>query len=306
MSGAIMIIAGIIAFVVGFIALSAPPAFAWGPITHIALGVQVLASVSTLEQPLQAILLSMPDAFLYGSLAPDIVQGRRFQSRLRRHSHNWSTGFGLLNAAHGSEERAFALGYLAHLGADVVAHNFYLPTRWVGFFNSAIASHILSEARFDSMHDASHRETVVRLMAIDFSALDLKLSRQIDSPLLPFRAQKRIFEGGIRRIRQWNRVILAIGRVKAADRQDLEVYCSASCSAIDGLLRDGNEAPACRFDPMGQRALRNAQRARRTLQRLARMGPETKRAARQLANTTVEELHTHLRQMPFGGPSKPS
>ena len=301
-----MIIACVIAFVIGFIALSAPPAFAWGPITHIALGVQVLASVSTLEQSLQAILLSMPDAFLYGSLAPDIVQGRRFQSRLRRHSHNWSTGFGLLGAAHSSEERAFALGYLAHLSADVVAHNFYLPTRWVGRFNSAIASHILSEARFDSMHDAAHREALVKLMAIDFSALDLKLSRQIDSPLLPFRAQKRIFEGGIRRIRQWNRVILAIGRVNATDRQDLEVYCSASCSAIDGLLRDGNEAPACRFDPMGARALRNAQRARRTLQRLARMGPETKRAARQLANTTVEELHTHLRQVPFGGPSEPS
>ncbi|MGH7913687.1 MAG: zinc dependent phospholipase C family protein [Candidatus Binataceae bacterium] len=301
-----MIIVGVIAFVIGFIALSPQPAFAWGPITHIALGVRVLATVSTLEQPLQAILLSMPDAFLYGSLAPDIVQGRRFQSRLRRHSHNWSTGFGLLSAARGSEEQAFALGYLAHLGADVVAHNFYLPTRWIGHFSSAIASHILSEARFDSMHDASHRETLMKLMAIDFSALDMTLSRQIDSPLLPFRAQKRIFEGGMRRIMEWNRVILAIGRVKAADHQDAEVFCSASCSAIYGLLRDGDEAPACRFDPMGQRALRNAQRARRTLQRLARMAPETKRAARQLANTTVDELRTHLRQVPFGGPSKPS
>ena len=205
-----------------------------------------------------------------------------------------------------AREQAFALGYLAHLGADVVAHNFYLPTRWIGRFNSAIASHILSEARFDSMQDAAHRETLVKLMAIDFSALDSKLSRQIDSPLLPFRAQKRIFEGGLRRIRQWNRVILAIGRVKTADRRNAEMFCSASCSAIDGVLRDGDEAPVCRFDPMGQRALRNAQRARRTLQRLARMGPETKRAARQLAHTTVEELHTHLRQMPFGGPSKPS
>ena len=300
-----MIIASVIALVIGFIALSAPPAFAWGPVTHIALGAQVLASVSTLEQPLQAILLSMPDAFLYGSLAPDIVQGRRFQSRLRRHSHNWSTGFGLLSAAQGSEEQAFALGYLAHLGADVLAHNFYLPTRWIGRFNSAIASHILSEARFDSMQDASHRETLIKLMTLDFSALDSKLSRQIDSPLLPFRAQKRIFGGGLRRIREWHRVIHAIGRVKTVDRHDLEFFCSASCSAIDGLLRDGDEAPACRFDPMGQRALRNAQRARRTLQRLARMGPETRRAARQLANSTVAELRSHLSEVPFGGPPKP-
>jgi len=301
-----MLLAGVIGFVIAFIALSAPPAFAWGPVTHIFLGAQVLASVSTLEEPLQAILLAMPDAFLYGSLAPDIVQGRRLQSRLRRHSHNWATGFGLLSAARGSEEQAFALGYLAHLGADVVAHNFYLPTRWIGRFNSTIASHILSEARFDSMQDATYRETLLRLMALDFRGLDRKLRSQIDSPLLPFRAQKRIFEGGMRRIREWHRVVAAIGRVKASDRQDVEVFCTASCSAIEGLLRDGDEAPACRFDPMGQRALRNAQRARRTLQRLARMGPETGRAARQLANSTVEELHTHLRQVPFGGPTEPS
>jgi hypothetical protein len=300
-----MIVATVIALIVGFIALSAPPAFAWGPVTHIALGVQVLASARTLEEPLRAILLSMPDAFLYGSLAPDIVQGRRLQSRLRRHSHNWATGFGLLSAARGSEEQAFALGYLAHLAADVLAHNFYLPTRWIGRFNTAIASHILSEARFDSLQDALHRETLVRLMAIDFSALDKKLSRQIDSPLLlPFRAQKRIFEGGLRRIRQWNSVILAIGRLRAHDRADVEVFCSASCSAIDGVMRDGDEASACRFDPMGQRALRNAQRARRTLQRLARMGPETRRAARQLANSTVEELRSHLSEVPFGAPRK--
>jgi hypothetical protein len=295
-----MLIVVVIASVFGFIVLSAPPAFAWGPVSHIALGAQVLASVGSLEEPLQAILLAMPDAFLYGSLAPDIVQGRRLQSRLRRHSHNWSTGFGLLSAAQGSEEQAFALGYLAHLGADVVAHNFYLPARWIGRFESAIASHILSEARFDSMQDAAHRETLLRLMALDFRALDSKLRAQIDSPLLPFRAQKRIFEGGMRRIREWHRLILAIGRVRAAERDDADLFCSASCSAIDGLLHDGDEAPACRFDPMGQRALRNARRARRTLQRLARMGPETKRAARQLANSTVEELRVHLAQVPFG------
>jgi hypothetical protein len=71
-------------------------------------------------------------------------------------------------------------------------------------------------------------------------------------------------------------------------------------------MHDGDEASACRFDPMGQRALRNAQRARRTLQRLSRMGPETSRAARQLANATIQELRSHLNQVPFGGPPKPS
>src|SRR5271155_1908760 len=93
--------------VIALVVLAPAPAFAWGPVTHIALGVQVLATVITPSTPLQAALVNLPEVFLYGSLAPDIVQGRRFQSRLRRHSHNWATGFGLLRAAHSSEEQAF-------------------------------------------------------------------------------------------------------------------------------------------------------------------------------------------------------
>jgi hypothetical protein len=303
-----MIIASIIGFVIGFIVLSAQPALAWGPVTHVALGVQVLASVITPEHPLQAILLSLPETFLYGSLAPDIVQGRRLQSRLRRHSHNWSTGFRLLAAAHDDEERAFALGYLAHLGADVVAHNFFLPARYIGRFDSAAASHILTEARFDALLDASYRELVVKLIGADFRRLDTALSRQIDSPLLPFRAQKRIFEGGMRRIREWHRVMnmIGVGRPHATERHDADVFSAASCSAIAGLLEHGEDAAACRYDPMGQRAVRNAMRARRTLLRLVRMGAKAKRSARRLADAAVDDLRAHLSETPFGAPNEPS
>lgn len=303
-----MFLTSIVGFTIGFIVLGAEPAFAWGPVTHVALGVQVLASVITPEHPLQAVLLSMPETFLYGSLAPDIVQGRRLQSRLRRHSHNWSTGFRLLAAALEDEERAFALGYLAHLGADVVAHNFFLPARYIGRFDSAIASHILTEARFDAMLDASYRELLVKVMEADFRRLDSALSRQIDSPLLPFRAQKRIFEGGMRRIREWHRVISAIGmgRPHAAERHDVEVFSAASCSAIAGLLDRGEDAATCRYDPMGERAVRNAMRARRSLSRLVRMGPEAQRSARRLADSAVDDLRAHLSETPFGAANKPA
>jgi Zinc dependent phospholipase C len=301
-----MIIASIVGFVIAFIMLSAQPAFAWGPVTHVALGMQVLASVITPEHPLQAVLASMPETFLYGSLAPDIVQGRRLQSQLRRHSHNWATGFRLLASSHNDEEKVFALGYLAHLGADVVAHNFFLPACFIGRFDSAIASHILTEARFDALLDASYRDTLVELMSRDFSPLDTALSLQIDSPLLPFRAQKRIFEGGMRRIREWHRVInaIGIGRPHAAERHDAEIFTAASCSAVAGVLERGQEAPACRYDPMGRRAVRNAMRARRSLLRLTRIGSEAERSARRLADTAVDDLRAHLRETPFGAPPK--
>src|ERR1700676_2453689 len=114
-----MILLAIFSFIVTFavVLLDPSPAFAWGPVTHVALGIQALATVSTPDGLLQAALVNLPEVFLYGSLAPDIVQGRRLQSRLRRHSHNWSTGLGLLEAARKDNEKAFALVHLAHLAS---------------------------------------------------------------------------------------------------------------------------------------------------------------------------------------------
>jgi hypothetical protein len=57
---------------------------------------------------------------------------------------------------------------------------------------------------------------------------------------------------------------------------------------------------------MGQRAVHNAMRARRSLQRLLRMGSEAERSARRLAETAVEDVRTHLRETHFGEPLKPS
>jgi hypothetical protein len=279
--------------------LSPKAAFAWGPVTHIALGVQVLATVITPGRPLQAALAAMPEVFLYGSLAPDIVMGRRFQSRLRRHSHNWSTGFNLLESAAGMNERGFAYGYLAHLAADVVAHNFFLPSRFVGHFNER-ASHIYNEACFDTLCDAEYSELLLKLLDLDFSSLDAALDRAIDSPLIPFAAHRRLFEGGLKRIRGWHQVIRVTGGKDRIDRDEAEPFSAASRFAIAGLFDDPKIAPCCGFDPMGARALKNALDVQRNLQRMARLGPDAEKSARELAAAMLADVLARLRQPPFG------
>jgi len=285
--------------VIALIVLSPKPAFAWGPVTHVALGVQVLATVITPDHPLQATLINLPEIFLYGSLAPDIVQGRRFQSRLRRHSHNWDTGLGLLNSAHGSQQHALAYGYLAHLAADVVAHNYFLPARFIGRFESGIASHLYTEARFDSFQDSGYRELLVKLLDVNFRALNKMLKHAIDSPLFSFTAHQKIFEGGLKRIRQFDQAIRALGGPDEAELGDFELFNHASCGAIGGVLANLRGAPACGFDPMGEEAVNNALNARRKLQRLVRIGPTTSNTARDMSSTMVEEIRAHLRQSPF-------
>ena len=280
------------------------PAYAWGPITHVALGVQVLATVITPDHPLQATLLNLPEVFLYGSLAPDIVQGRRLTSRLRRHSHNWSTGLGLLNSARGAEETAFALGYLAHLAADVIAHNFYLPARFIGRFDSRIASHIYAEARFDSLQEREYHQILLTLMDANFRRLDAMLDRAVDTPLVPFRAHRRIFEGGLKRIRQWNAVIKAFSPVEGDEHVNRELFAETSCCAVHGVIDDPENAPARRFDPMGTEAVKSALASRRNLQRLTRISHGAGTTAHELARTMVRDLHEHLRTGPFSMPTR--
>jgi len=275
------------------------PALAWGPVTHVALGMQVLATVITDAHPLCAALEAFPEVFLYGSLAPDIVQGRRLQSRLRRHSHNWAVGLGLLDAANSNEDRAFAYGYLAHLGADVVAHNFFLPARLIGRFDSRLSGHIYYEARFDSIHDAAYRELLLRLLDIDFRSVDAMLARAVDSPLISFKNHRRIFEGGLKRVRHLHRVITMLGGPAEVDHKEAELFSAASCEAINGVLEHRADALVCGFDPMGQQAVRTASQARGNLRRLGRMGTRARTSARQVSQSMVEELRRHLGQTRF-------
>jgi Zinc dependent phospholipase C len=300
-----MILAALFSLVaaIAFILLDPSPARAWGPVTHIALGIQALATVSTPDGLLQAVLAKLPEAFLYGSLAPDIVQGRRLQSRLRRHSHNWSTGLGLLEAARGEKEKAFALGYLAHLAADVVAHNFFLPARFVGHFDRGIGSHIYEEACFDSLQESDYRDLLLKLLRIDFSALDRILERAIDSPLVGFGTHRIVFDGGLRRIREWHRVIRAITGEDGIAEADAEIFSRASQGAIAAALIEQGAAPCCRFDPMGAEAIKNALASRRNLQRLTRISPQAKKTAEDLAASMLADVMAHLSQTPFGGSS---
>jgi hypothetical protein len=260
---------------------------------------QVLATVITPEHPLQATLLKLPEIFLYGGLAPDIVQGRRLQSRLRRHSHNWDTGFGLLGSANTPEQQALACGYLAHLAADVVAHNYFLPARFIGRFESGIASHLYTEARFDTFQAHEYQDLLVKLLRVDFGVLNRTLKHAIDSPLFSFSAHQRVFEGGLRRIREFNGLLRRLGSPDQAEIEDFGLFSHASCASIGGILGDADGAPACRFDPMGEEVIRDALHLRRKLQRLARIDASARKIARKMSSTMVAEMRAHLQQSPF-------
>jgi hypothetical protein len=293
-----MLIAAAIAAGIAIILLPTP-AMAWGPVTHVAFGMQALATLVSEARPIYAALEAFPEVFLYGSLAPDIVQGRRLQSRLRRHSHNWAVALGLVEGASSDEERAFAYGYMAHLGADVVAHNYFLPARLIGGFDSRLSGHIYYEARFDNIHEAAYRELLLDLLDIDFRSVDTTLARAVDSPLISFKSHRRIFEGGLKRIRHFHRAITMLGGPAEADQKEAALFSTSSCEAIVGVLEHRGNARVCGFDPMGEQAVRTATLARANLRRLARIDARAGVRARQASRSMIEELQRHLSETRF-------
>jgi hypothetical protein len=60
---------------IAFVLLDPSPALAWGPVTHISLGIQALATVRLPTVCYKRCWRNFREAFLYGGLAPDICAG---------------------------------------------------------------------------------------------------------------------------------------------------------------------------------------------------------------------------------------
>ncbi len=125
-------------------------AWAWSPGTHIFLGQSVLANLQFVPGTLAELLRAHPLDFLYGSIAADTSFAKKY-APVGRHSHAWHVGQEIVELAGRSGLRAFGFGYLAHLAADVVAHNFFVPRQLVLTSSTRALGHSYWEGRFD-MH----------------------------------------------------------------------------------------------------------------------------------------------------------
>ena len=108
------------------IALFPSPAFAWTPGTHVFLGEAVLRSLTLLPSAVGELLAAFPYDFLYGSIAADTSIAKKYAAA-GRHCHAWHVGLEIREQARDEPLHAFALGYLAHIAADAVAHNYFVP-----------------------------------------------------------------------------------------------------------------------------------------------------------------------------------
>ncbi len=244
--------------------------FAWGAGVHLTLGARLLANPQALPSTLQALLAAWPLDFLYGCVAADITLGKKFTHYLE-HCHNWRIGLKILNSTDSPPHQACAWGYLAHLAADTVAHNYFVPFKMTRTFNTVMLKHTYWEMRAEDKVEEATWQLARELGKGDYRSHDIMLSSVLSNTILSFRANKRLFNSMllISRLQQWQKLLNTVTKRSKWEftPEDQLEYVDLAFTAIEGVLGD-ELSPYWQADPTGDRALTAAKLIRKNLNTL--------------------------------------
>lgn len=240
-------------------------AWAWSPGTHVYLGQSVLDSVSLLPAGLGDLLVRNPLSFLYGSIAPDTSFAKDY-APAHRHSHHWHLGQEVHDRAAQEQLRAFGLGYLSHLAADVIAHNFFVPRQLAATAGLKGMGHAYWEARFESHLGERWAREAWELLAHDHAEADAHLDSIISPTLFSVATNRKLFRGMVqladqRSYRRAFKFARDRSRWDIGD-DDVERYMAISFEMVMRLLAEHEAGPRA-YDPTGAEALKLAKGMRR-------------------------------------------
>jgi len=252
---------------------------AWGGGIHLHLGSTVLGNLTALPPNLAALLAAHPRDFLYGCISADITLGKKFTHSML-HCHRWRIGRKVLQAAGTDSQRACAYGYLTHLAADAIAHNYYVPYKIMRSFASVTMKHAYWEMRFETFVARDIWETAQDVCRADQHANDALLRSVLTNTIFSFGTNKRIFNSImlLSRLEKWQKVMQTLSdnsryQLMESDRDE---YMKLAEEAVYGFLQNPRDAEILLADPTGEKALAMAEAVRKNLRLLYRSGKLTR------------------------------
>jgi hypothetical protein len=264
-------LAGTVVVAALLLALFPDTAHAWTPGTHIYLGESVLANLAMLPAAIADLLRAYPFDFLYGNIAADSSIAKSY-APLGRHCHYWHVGQEIHDLAESDAMRAFGLGYLSHLAADTVAHNYFVPRQLMLTSSTAAVGHSYWETRVEAHLGDAYARAAKDVILVDHSEADAHLDRLIAPTIFSVRTNRRLFRGMVRltETTSWQRasqVAREYSRWTLAD-PDVERHLGLSYDFMIQLL-GGSNVTAHQLDPSGERPLKTAKELRRRVLRTA-------------------------------------
>ena len=263
-------------------------AYAWGPAVHLELGWDILNNLKSLPPFLQELLSRFPYDYLYGNISADIVVGKNLTQKLK-HCHHWKIGLKILKNAQTDPQKAFAYGYISHLAADTIAHNYYIPEKFIQSFSSRMLRHTYWELRFDALVDKNVWKLPSKMSKGVHRGNDNLLKNMLEGTPLSFRTNKTIFSSIllIHRVNRWHSMLdmLSSSSRWALSIEEKMQYYNRSLSAIRDFLMHGARAKCFGDDPTGKDRLDIAKRLRKHLKTLKKNGKDWEKAMEKAIRT---------------------
>jgi hypothetical protein len=229
----------ILLLVFGF-ALIPSLSFAWGPLTHMYLGNEILAMAPLIPAGIYKLIREFRQDFLYGNLMADSIIGKKYLPE-DKSSHSWDVGLRLLDTAQSSSEKAFAYGYLSHLAADTVAHGVLTE-------DMKNVGHAWAEMKADGIIKKAYW-----LQSVTFSKAvqhrnDLFMENSLDRYLFSFKTNKRIYKGVV--------LFSALSRARRGGNSHAQILRlhEESLTCIIDLLQNGTDASVLGVSPLSPAA----------------------------------------------------
>jgi hypothetical protein len=245
-------------------------ALAWGPSVHLWIGDTLIQSAGAALPLVAALIRRHARSFLYGCVAPDIYVGKG-STYHEEHCHNWTVGKKLLSTAESESERAFALGYMTHLAADVIGHNHFVPNNLYRSIGLGKVGHVYFEFHADNLLDAAYTDLAHSLMSAPQADNDALLNLVILRGLIPFEAKKAIF-GSYLALSNTDRLRRLARRVRwysesLLRNDDVRDLMSLSLALAFEMLKDPTVPVLGRYDPIGATNQKLASELRRESKR---------------------------------------
>jgi hypothetical protein len=238
---------------------------AWTPGTHIYLGESVLANLQYVAPHVADLLRAFPFDFLYGNIAADSSIAKKY-APVGRHCHFWHVGQEIHDTAATDALKAFGWGYLSHLAADAVAHNYFVPRQLVLTSSTASWGHSYWESRVETHLGDAYARAARDVILLDHRHADAHLDRIISPTIFSVRTNRRLFRGMVHltESQSWQRGMQAARELSRWDLADEDVgaHLALSLEFMIELLAEDDPSPR-KLDPSGERPLKVAKELRR-------------------------------------------
>jgi hypothetical protein len=244
----------LIAFVV--LLLFAAP---WGPGNHLEFEARVWRRRKELLPPRVSALISAErPAWQYGNIAADLINFKAFGGHYN-HCHRWTIVDDMRELAETPAQQAFALGYLAHLAADTIAHNHFVPYHLARYARLHTLGHLYWEMNADRFVADERWEAVTKLKdKRELDELDELVNRSVPRKALSMGTNKLIFNHVLlvserRKWREGMALMHPLPQVRLT-RGFLDMFRAAAVARIVLALSPRGVARLAHLDTTGKKA----------------------------------------------------